>query len=131
MKTLAPDGNHLHGSGRRVTEPKLKNSFTTSVVNTSTEVVGTIRNTANWAATNALGSKAHRIVPKTKPFLVFRWEKGLASPRLSRYANSKGLFFFKKVKHPGLRKRNGFMTVPLTQLGRKQNFKVTISRGKP
>jgi hypothetical protein len=48
---------------------------------------------------------------------------------LSKRMNRKGLFFFKKVNHPGNRRRSGFMTTPLVQFGRRNNFKVT--RGKP
>lgn len=128
MKVLAPSGDHRHGSGRIVSGKKLRDSFSTSISQLPLEVLGEIRNTATYSATMAEGSKPHRIIPKRKPFLVFRWERGIASPRLSRYANRKGLFFFKKVNHPGNRRRSGYMTTPLATFGRRQNFKVTRSR---
>lgn len=129
MKVLAPSGDHKHGSGRTVAGKKLKNSFTSSIVQLPLEVSGRITNTAEWASSMAEGSKPHRIVPKTKPFLVFRWDRGRASPRLSRHQNKKGLFFFRKVNHPGNRRRSGFMTTPLVQSGRKNNFITKTSRG--
>lgn len=130
MRVLAPDGNHLHGSGRRVSGKKLKNSFTSSLVQFPLEVLGTVTNTVSYSAVMAEGSRPHVIRAKRKKFLVFHWERGIASPRLSRRANRKGLFFFKKVNHPGNRRRNGYMTTPLVQFGRRNNFKVTITRGR-
>jgi hypothetical protein len=128
-KALARRGSHRHGSGRGVAEPRLVDSFGIRWANTATEVVAYPFNRARWASTMALGSKRHRI-PKSgiaKPMLKFRWARGDASRRLRGRRTRTRYFLFKHVMHPGNKRPNRFMQIPLVVYGRRYNFKVNTA----
>lgn len=126
-KTLARRGTHRHGSGKGVAGPRMANSLGIRWQNLPLEVQAEVYSSVSWSATNALGSRPHRI-PKSgfaRPILKFRWARGDASPRLRRSsARKKGFFFFKHVMHPGNKRANRFLQIPLSMYGRQNNFKV-------
>ena len=121
---LAPTGNGLHGSGKVDTRPKIMNSFGIRGSETRKEVVYEVYNTANHAATVALGSRPHVIAAKPGKLLAFQSER-FAFQRRIRGRSARSLFFARKVNHPGNKRPVRYLQTPLAQFGRKRGFKVT------
>ena len=127
-KRLARRGSHKHGSERPVAGPRMADSLKRTFKNTTKTIQADVTATVSWSASMAAGSRAHKI-PKSgraRPLLKFKWERGRANPRLRRRMTRTGFFLFSKVRHPGNKRANRFLQIPLATYGRRYNFRVTI-----
>jgi len=127
-RRLARRGSHKHGSGRAVQGPRMADSLVRTWNNTPNMIQSDVTATVRWAASMALTSRAHRI-PKSglaKPLLKFKWPRGKANPRLRRHMTRTDYFLFTRVRHPGNKRANRFLQIPLAVYGRRYNFRVTI-----
>lgn len=125
-KYLAPRGTHRHGSGTAVAAKRLADSGGQRWSETPRFITAEVFFDADWAATIAKGSQAHTIRPIRKRFLVFEWERGRLLRGTRGRAGRGGLFFFKKVRHPGNKRPVRYLQTPLALWGRRANMKVTI-----
>lgn len=125
-RALAPKGSRTHGSGKIDTRASIAASFDTKVLTTPNNVIYDVVNKANHAATVALGSRAHTIRPKTAPVLAFFSERFAFANRRAGHS-VRGLFYARKVRHPGNKRPVRFLQTPLAQFGRKRGFKVTTA----
>jgi hypothetical protein len=87
-------------------------------------VIFEVYNTADHAATVAVGSQAHDIRPKTAKILAFHSER-FAFARKRAGKSARALFYARKVRHPGNKRPVRFLQTPLAMYGRKHGFKVT------
>lgn len=127
-RRLARRGSHKHGSGKTVQGPHMADSLVRTWNNTSRFIQADVTARVRWSASMALTSRAHRI-PKSglaKPLLKFKWPRGKANPRLRRYMTRTDYFLFTRVRHPGNKRANRFLQIPLAVYGRRYNFQVTI-----
>jgi hypothetical protein len=120
---LAPQGSGLHGSGRTDTRAKIRNSFGIRGSETRGYVIYEVYNTADHAATVAVGSRPHAIRAKPGKLLAFQSERFSFQRRL-RGRSARALFFARKVNHPGNKRPVRYLQTPLAQFGRKRGFKV-------
>lgn len=121
---LAPRGSGLHGSGKTDTRAKIRDSFGTRNFDYRKEVIYEVYNTADHAATVAVGSRPHTIRAKPGKLLAFQSER-FAFQRRLRGRSARSLFFARKVNHPGNKRPVRYLQTPLAQFGRKRGFKVT------
>lgn len=123
-KALAPRGSRMHGSGRTDNRPAIINSFGQRTHETPKYVIFEVYNTADHAASVAVGSQPHDIRPKTANILAFHSER-FAFARKRAGKSARALFFARKVRHPGNKRPVRFLQTPLAMYGRKHGFKVT------
>lgn len=123
-RALAPKGSRTHGSGKVDTRPSIAASFTMRRSETTKFVIYDVVNTANHAATVAVGSRAHDIRAKAGKLLAFSSDR-FNFLRLRHGRSAKALFYARKVRHPGNKRPVRFLQTPLAQFGRKRGFKVT------
>lgn len=124
-RRIAPRGTHRHGSGTAVAGPRLADSFVRRIWETPRFVYGRVTVTVNYATSQAIGSRPHRIPKSGRRLMGFKWARGDFSPSLRR-RKWRGKFFFTKVRHPGNKRPRRFLQTPLAQYGRQRNFKVKI-----
>lgn len=125
-KTLAPVGDHRHGSGRRVAGPTLKASLKSAQISRDPlQIVFQIGSSLQYAATVHQGSKPHDI---TGSPLAFRWARArFFGRRGRRFIGPDPWLVTDKVRHPGNKRPRRYLTTPLAQFGRQAGFKVTTS----
>lgn len=126
-KALVPRGTHRRGSGRLDQRQRLATSIKSTIFTTPSAVIAEVRYTASHSATQHQGSARHEIKARRKPYMVFKWARGQASPRLRKRASRAGFFFFKRVIHTGNKRPRRFLTTPLVMFSRRANFKVSIA----
>lgn len=122
---LAPRGTHRHGSGTAVAGKRLADSLIQAWSETPRFITSDVGSDLDYAATVARGSRPHAIRPIRKRFLVFEWERGRLLRGTRGKAGRGGLFFFKKVRHPGNKRPVRYLQTPLALWGRRANMKVT------
>lgn len=122
---LAPRGSRRHGSGKTDTRPSLAQSFGIRSSETPRYVTFEVYNSAAHAATVAVGSSAHDIKPRQARVLAFASDR-FNFERLRAGRSARALFFARKVRHPGNKRPVRYLQTPLAQLGRKNNFVVTV-----
>lgn len=122
---LAPRGDRLHGSGKTDTRPSIQASFGIRHSETRRYITFEVYNTADHAATVAVGSRPHVIRAKPGRLLAFQSERFSFERRL-RGRSARSLFFARKVNHPGNKRPVRYLQTPLAQFGRKRGFKVTV-----
>ena len=123
-KAIAPKGSRTHGSGKSDTRASLASSWFIRGSESARYVTYEVGNTANHAATVALGSQPHIIKPKLSRVLAFQSDR-FSFERRARGRSARALFFARKVRHPGNKRPVRFLQTPLAQFGRKHGFKVT------
>jgi hypothetical protein len=131
-RTLVRTGSHRHGSGRPVAGPTLKASLRNVDISVDPrEIVFEIGSPLDHAATVHQGSKAHSIPKSGLTPMTFFWHRARFISRTTRLPGDPQVFFL-RVRHPGNKRPNRFLTTPLQQFGRAANFRVrtdAASRG--
>lgn len=126
-KHLAPRGDRLHGSGKTDTRASIYNSFGMRFHESRKYVAYEVYNTADHAATVAVGSRPHMIKAKAGGLLAFQSER-FSALRKRRGLSARQLFYARKVRHPGNKRPVRYLQTPLAQYGRKRGFKVETVR---
>lgn len=132
-RTLAPQGDHMSGSGRAKPGATLRASMYSTFESGPTRLVMRIGSRKQYATTIHQGSKAHTIRSSRGKVLKFRWDRGdfLVAARAGRRRGNRrtGAFhYFVHVRHPGNKRPVRFLTTPLEQFGRMRGFRVTTVR---
>lgn len=130
---LAPEGDHLSGSGKVHKGTPLRQSIYTNRTIAATQIRMRIGAKADHAMSEHQGSKAHFIRSNKGKMLKFRWERGdfLVAARAGRRRGNRrtGQFhFFVSVRHPGNKRPVRFLTTPLEMFGRINGFAVSSTR---
>lgn len=132
-KQLAPEGDHVSGSGAPSKSVPLKFSITSSQKMTLQEIRIQIGSMLDHAATVHQGSKPHTIRSASGKMLKFRWDRGdfLVAARSGRRRGNRrtGSFhYFVRVRHPGNKRPVQYLVRPLLMFGRLNGFRVTATR---
>lgn len=125
MKRATPRSPaHLSGSGRPKPGKRLVESYVVAPMTVSVNAVQQrIENRNRVAMTAHEGSQRHRIPLRTGgKVLKFRWRKAVAIEGGRRRIRPRNFSYFVSVMHPGNRKPVHFMTTPLAQVARANNF---------
>lgn len=130
---LAPEGDHVSGSGKAKAGPSITQSLYSTMVVGPQRIRMRIGAKANHSMTIHQGSRAHTIRSRRGKMLKFRWDRGdfLVAARAGRRRGNRrtGQFhYFMSVRHPGNKRPNRFLTTPLEMFGRLNGFRVTSVR---
>lgn len=130
---LAPEGDHMSGSGKLKSGPTLQRSLYSTTVVGPQRIRMRIGANTRYAETVHQGSEAHFIRSRKGKMLKFRWDRGdfLVAARAGRRKGNRrtGQFhYFVSVRHPGNKRPNRFLTTPLEQFGRMNGFRVSTVR---
>lgn len=137
---LAPEGDHMSGSGRPRAGPRLQSAFYSTTGHALrpgvSQIVMRIGNRADHASTVHQGSQAHIISSRSAKMLKFRWDRGdfLVAARAGRRRGNRrtgGFHYFLRVHHPGNKRPVRYLTTPLQLFGRMNGFRVsTVGTGR-
>jgi hypothetical protein len=132
---LAPEGDHLSGSGKIRAGLPLKNSSFQDIIVGPQRILGKVSFKARHSLVVHQGSRPHVILSKRGKMLKFRWDRGdfLVAARAGRRRGNRrtGAFhYFVQVRHPGNRNPVRYLTTPLHMFGRINGFRVsTVGTG--
>jgi len=127
---LAPEGDHLSGSGKARPGLPLKRSSYQDINVGSQRILGRVGFKARHSLVVHQGSRPHVIMSRRGKMLKFRWDRGdfLVAARSGRRRGNRrtGRFhYFARVRHPGNRNPVRYLTTPLHMFGRINGFAVT------
>lgn len=123
-RLLVRRGNHRHGSGARQAGPTLRTSLKSQQVRTKiTEIVYDIGSTNRYAMSEHQGSRPHTYYSRGK-LMKFRSERARFAPG-RRPLKKQPFIFASRVRHPGNKRPQRFLTIPLNQFGRAAGFRVS------
>jgi hypothetical protein len=127
---LAPDGDHMSGSGKVKSGATLQQSLYSRFRGGPGVLRMRVGAKAKWASTVHQGSSAHTIRSRKGKKLKFVWDRGdfLVAARSGRRGGNKrtGRFhYFISVRHPGNKRPVQYLIRPLQMFGRINGFRVT------
>lgn len=131
-RLLAPEGDHLSGSGRPHPGDRLKASLYSRTLTGPQRIRSRIGAKADHAMSEHQGSAAHQIRSNKGKMLKFRWDRGdfLVAARAGRRRGNRrtGQFhYFLRVRHPGNKRPVRFLTTPLQMFGKANGFRVSTT----
>lgn len=114
----------MSGSGKPKPGKRLIESYRVAPMTVSANAVQQrIENRNRIAMSIHEGAQRHRIPLRTGgKVLKFRWRKAIAIEGGRRRVRPRNFSYFVSVMHPGNRKPVHFMTTPLAQVARANNF---------
>lgn len=125
-RRLAPQGDHLSGSGAAKSGPTLQQALSYKISTRPSEIRMRIGAKTDYAMTVHQGSQAHVIRGHGK-MLKFRWERGdfLVAARSGRRRGNRRtrrFHYFVSVRHPGNKRPVQYLVTPLHMFGRLNGF---------
>lgn len=133
-RVLAPQGDHVSGSGTPKTGPTLQQALTYKVTTRPSEIRMKVGANTDHAMTVHQGSRPHVIRGHGK-MLKFRWERGdfLVAARSGRRRGNRRtrqFHYFARVRHPGNKRPVSYLVTPLHMFGRLNGFETyAVLRG--
>lgn len=130
---VAKASAEMEGSARRIAPVRkpnengraggrLRASIGTKMSGTTYHVKARIGSRLKYADPAHQGASAHKIYPKNKQFLSFKWKK---AAQYGIPLTRRGKVQLKSVSHPGMRGKS-YLTTPLVIVGLKYGFRVTF-----
>jgi len=118
--------SHQHGSGKPRSGPRLNEAINlSSMVTTPSRVSQNVRADRPYATGLEKTFRAHVIRPRRKKVLKFKWRRIVATQGGRRRIRPNTFSYFKKVNHPGYRRRRPYLTGSARTVAAANNFKFT------
>lgn len=134
-RRLAPQGDHMSGSGAPSAGPTLQASLYYHIRTNPREIRMKVGAKTKYAEVVHQGSQAHIIRSSRGKMLKFRWDRGdfLVAARAGRRRGNRrtGQFhYFLRVRHPGNKRPVQYLVGPLHMFGRLNGFQTyALARG--